>query len=146
MNYGRLAGAAVAAFVVDMIYGFVVYGMLLQGEFSRYPAIYRPPEDMSYLPFLMLAILIGTFTATYIYAKGYEGGAGAVEGARFGACIGVFVGGYIGLVNYAVMNLGRRITLSVGVAGFVEWVLLGIVIGLVYKPSGVPGQCRPAGV
>src|SRR4030095_8380118 len=108
MNYGRLAGAAVAAFVVDMIYGFVVYGMLLQGEFSRYPAIYRPPEDMSYLPFLMLAILIGTFTATYIYAKGYEGGAGAVEGARFGACIGVFVGGYIRLVNYAVMNLARR--------------------------------------
>src|SRR4030095_10733747 len=146
MNYGRLAGAAVAAFVVDMIYGFVVYGMLLQGEFSRYPAIYRPPEDMSYLPFLMLAILIGTFTATYIYAKGYDGGAGAVRGACFGHCICVFVGGYNGLVNYAVMNLGRRITLSVGVAGFVEWVLLGIVIGLVYQPSRGPGQGRPAGV
>jgi hypothetical protein len=146
MNYGRLAGAAVAAFVVDVIYGFVVYGMLLQGQISQYPAIYRPPEDMSYMPYLMLGILIGTFTATYIYAKGYEGGPGAIEGARFGACVGVFVGGYIGLVNYAVMNLGGRITLSVGVAGFVEWVILGIVIGLVYKPSAVPVQRRAAGV
>src|SRR5207249_7035182 len=112
MNYGRLAAAAVAAAVVDMVYGFVVYGMLLQGQFNQYRGIYRPPEDMSYMAYLMLGILIGTFTATYIYAKGYEGGAGALEGARFGACIGVFVGAYIGLVNYAVMNLGRRITLS----------------------------------
>jgi len=145
MNYRRLVGAAVAAFVVDMIYGFVVYGMLLQRQFSLYEGVYRPPADMSFMPYLMLGILIGTFTAAYIYAKGYEGGAGAGEGARFGACIGVFVGGYIGLVNYAVMNLGRRITLSLGVAGFVEWVILGIVIGLIYKPSSV-GQCRPAGV
>jgi len=146
MNYGRLVGAAVAATVVDMIYGFVVYGMLLQGEFSRYPAIYRPPEDMSYMPYLMLGVLIGTLTATYIYAKGYEGGAGVVEGARFGACLGVLVGGYIGLVNYAVMNLGRKVTASVAVAGFVEWVLLGIVIGLVYKPSPAAAPRKAAGV
>jgi hypothetical protein len=146
MNYGRLAAAAVAAAVVDMIYGFVVYGMLLQGQFNQYRAIYRPPEDMSYMLYLMLGILIGTFTATYIYAKGYEGGAGAVEGARFGACIGVFVGAYIGLVNYAVMNLGRRIVLSVGAAGFIEWIVLGIVIGAVYKPSSVAAPRRAAGV
>ena len=146
MNYGRLAGAAVAAAVVDMIYGFVVYGMLLQGEFNRYRALYRPPEDMSYMGYLMLGILIGTFTATYIYAKGYEGGAGVAEGARFGACLGVFVGGYIALVNYAVMNVGRKITLSVGAAGFVEWVLLGVVIGLVYKPSPAAAPRRAAGV
>src|SRR5262245_1169283 len=146
MNYGRLAGAAVAAAVVDMIYGFLVYGMALQGEFSRYPMIYRPPEDMSYMPYLMLGILIGTFTAAYIYAKGYEGGAGVAEGARFGACLGVFVGLYIGLVNYAVMNLGRKITAGLAVAGFVEWVLLGIVIGAIYKPAAAPAARRGAGV
>jgi hypothetical protein len=144
MNYGRLAAAAIAAFVVDMIYGYVVYGMLLRGQFGLYEGVYRPPEDMSFMPYLMLGVLIGTFTATYIYAKGYEGGSGAIEGARFGACIGVFVGGYIGLVNYAVMNLGRKITLSLGVAGFIEWIILGILIGVIYKP--LDGKCRPAGV
>jgi len=146
MNYGRLAGAAVAAAVVDMIYGFLVYGQLLQGQFSRYSAVYRPPEDMSHMPYLVLGILIGTFTATYIYAKGYEGGAGVAEGARFGACLGVFVGGYIGLVNYAVMNIGRRLTLVVGAAGFVEWILLGVVIGLVYKPAVTGAPRKAAGV
>jgi len=145
MNYGRLVGAAVAAAVVDMIYGFLVYGMLLRGEFGRYPAIYRPAEDTSYMPFLMLGTLIGTLTATYIYAKGYEGGAGVSEGARFGACLGVFVGVYIGLVNYAVMNIGRKLTLSVAAAGFVEWILLGVVIGVIYKPAGAPIR-RAAGV
>jgi len=146
MNYGRLAGAAVAAAVVDLIYGFVVYGMLLRSEFSRYPAIYRPPEDMSYMGYLTLGILIGTFTATYIYAKGYEGGAGASEGARFGACVGVFVGGYIGLVNYAVMNVGRKVVVGVAAAGFFEWILLGVVIGLIYKPAAVAAPRKAAGV
>ena len=36
MNYGRLAIAAVAATVVDGVYGFVVYGHILGGEFARY--------------------------------------------------------------------------------------------------------------
>ena len=52
MNYGRLALAAVAATVVDGVYGFVVYGNILSGEFARYPAIYRSSETQT--PFLPL--------------------------------------------------------------------------------------------
>jgi len=82
-----------------------------------------------------------TETSNCVIGTGVKG---AVEGARFGACIGVFVGGYIGLVNYATMNLGRKITLSLGVAGFIEWIILGALIGVIYKP--LAGKCRPAGV
>ena len=34
MNYGRLAAAAVAATILDAVYGFAVYGTLLAGEFG----------------------------------------------------------------------------------------------------------------
>jgi hypothetical protein len=145
MNYGRLAGAAVAAAVVDMIYGFVVYGMLLQGQFALYPAIFRPADDMSHMPYLMLGVLIMTAAATYIYAKGYEGGPGVGEGVRFGAAAGVFIVG-ISVVNFGVMNIGRRITAGMAAAGFVEWLVVGAVIGLVYKPSAVASPRKAVGV
>jgi hypothetical protein len=135
MNYGRLVAAAVAAAVVDFIYGGVVYGMILRDQFGQYPSVYRPPEDMSHMPYLICGILLGMIAAAYIYAKGYEGRGGVGEGLRFGAAMGVFVVGYVAIISFAVMNIGRKLTLGLAAAGFVEWLIVGVVIGLVYKPS-----------
>ena len=44
MNYSRLALAAAAAWIVDGLYGFVVYGNLLTAEFALYPGVFRPLE------------------------------------------------------------------------------------------------------
>ena len=137
MNYARLAMAAVAAFVFDAAYGFLVYGMALGGQFSQYPGVYRPPEDTSHMPILFVGILVGVATAAYIYAKGYEGGSGSAEGLRFGAALGVFVGGYSTLINWAVLNIGRTLAISMAAVAFVEWLLIGLIIGLVYKPAKV---------
>jgi hypothetical protein len=49
--------------------------------------------------------------------------------------IALFAIGYSSLVNYATINLGRRHTALMAVAAMGEWVLAGIVIGLVYKPT-----------
>lgn len=134
MNYGRLALAAVAAFVADAVYGFLVYGVALASQFSQYPGVYRPGDDTSHMPILFAGMLLGVATAAYIYAKGYEGGSGVAEGLRFGAALGVFVGGYSTLINWAVLNIDRALAISLVIAGFAEWLLIGIVIGLVYAP------------
>jgi predicted benzoate:H+ symporter BenE len=47
----------------------------------------------------------------------------------------VFVTGYVSLINWAVLNIGRSIALTMAAAAFVEFVLVGLVIGLVYKPA-----------
>ena len=44
MNMSRVALAAVVAWVVDGVYGFAVYGKALEGEFARYPGVFRPME------------------------------------------------------------------------------------------------------
>jgi hypothetical protein len=121
--------------VVDSVYGFLVYGMALVSQFGQYPGVYRPASDTSHLPVLFVGIFIGATAAAYIYAKGYEGGSGVSEGLRFGAAIGVFVAGYAALVSWAVLNIGRYLAVSLVVAGFVEWLVVGLVIGLVYKPA-----------
>ena len=136
MNYARVAAAAAAAWIVDGLYGFVVYGQLLNAEFAKYPGVFRPLEAMNAkMPFLFAGLLLTMLVASYIYAKGYEGGSGVAEGARFGAALGVFVGGYSTLINWAVLRIGRSLALSMVVAAFVEWLLVGLVIGLVYKPA-----------
>jgi hypothetical protein len=136
MNYGRLALAAVVATVVDAVYGFLVWGTLLAGEFGRYVYVFRPPEvGPSYLPFIFLGILLAMFVAAYIYAKGYEGGPGVQEGLRFGVCLGVFVVGALYFVDYAVLQIGRKLAAFMAIAGFVEWVIAGTIIGVVYKPT-----------
>ena len=141
MNYARLALAAVAATIFDAVYGFLVYGMLLAPEFARYPGVYRSNETgQAFLPLMFGGLLIAIVAVAIIYAKGYEGGSGAAEGARFGFLLGVFVVFAFAAVNYAVLNVGRKIAVMTAAAGFVEWLAIGLVIGLVYRPA--PGSPR----
>ena len=136
MNYARLALAAVAATVVDAIYGFGVYGTLLAPEFAKYPAVYRSNEaGQAFLPLMFGGLFLAIAAAAIIYAKGYEGGSGAAEGIRFGFLLGVFVVFAFAGVNYAVLNIGRRLAVMTAAAGLVEWLLIGTVIGAVYKPA-----------
>ena len=140
MNYARLALAAIVATVVDGLYGLLVYGTLLTSEFARFPGVYRPAETQGpYMLYLFAGVLLAMFAAAYIYAKGYEGGSGAAEGARFGVAIGLFAVGYAVLVSYATTNIGGRITLALACAAVVEWTIDGIVIGLLYS-KGAPAR------
>ena len=140
MNMTRVALAAVVAWIADAVYGFAVYGTALAGQFAQYPGVFRPMEVVNAnLPLMFVGSLVGMFVAAYIYAKGYEGGAGIREGLRFGILIGVFLVGYVLVGNYVVMNIGRRISAYMAVAGMVEWIVVGVSIGLVYKPAARAG-------
>ena len=136
MNYSRLALAAVAATVFDALYGFLVYGMLLAPEFAKYPGVYRSNEaGQAFLPLMFGGLFLAIVAAAVIYAKGYEGGSGVAEGARFGFLLGVFVVFAFAGVNYAVLIINKKLAVMAAAAGFVEWLAIGTVIGLVYKPS-----------
>ena len=136
MNYARLVLAAVAATVFDAFYGFLVYGMLLAPEFAKYPGVYRSNEaGQAFLPLMFGGLFIAIAAAAIIYAKGYEGGSGLAEGVRFGFLLGVFVVFAFAGVNYATLVINRKLAVMAAAAGFVEWLGVGTVIGLVYKPA-----------
>jgi hypothetical protein len=134
MNYGRLVAAALAGTVVDAVYGFLVYGMLLAGEFGRYPGVYRPNDaSPTFLMCMFAGIFVAMLFAVAIYSKGIERSGGAAEGMRFGALLGVFLGALFSSISYGTLNIGRKLALMMAVAGFFEWVLVGTVIGAVYR-------------
>ena len=43
--------------------------------------------------------------------------------------------GYAGIVNYAVLQISPALGMCMACAAFAEWVIVGTVIGLVYKPA-----------
>jgi hypothetical protein len=64
----------------------------------------------------------------------YRAGYGVAEGALFGVLIGVFALGAFVVHNYVNLNIGLTLTLQQAVAYFIEWIFVGIVIGLIYRP------------
>jgi hypothetical protein len=142
MNAGRLAMTAVVAMVADMIYGFLVFGMLLASSFDQYPGVYRGSADTSHLGYLALGVLIIMFPAVFIYAKGYEGKGAVAEGLAFGCVMGTIMVG-MNVVYFAILNIGRSLALKAAAASFVEYLVVGLVIGLVANLPA-PAKARAA--
>jgi len=136
MNHSRLALAALGAFVAYFVVGGLTAAVpRLRSEFGRYPAVYRSPEAMKrVMPAGMAAMFLAMLALAAIYAMLYHGGSGVAEGARFGALIGVFAVGAFVVHNHVNLNIGLKLTLEQAAVYFVEWLIAGVVIGLIYRP------------
>ncbi len=138
MNWMRIALAALGAFVAYFVAGGIMFVSMpwMKTEFTKYPAVYRDHESIKrVMPAGMAAMFVAIAVLAVLYAMIYPGGAGVAEGARFGALIGVFAMGAFTVHNFANLNIGWKLTVEQSVAYLVEWVVVGIVIGLIYRPA-----------
>ncbi len=138
MNTMRVVLAALGAFVAYFVAGGVMFVTMpwMKTEFKKYPAVYRSHEAiMRVMPAGMAAMFVSMVVLAVLYAMTYRGGAGVVEGARFGAMIGVFAMGAFTVHNFVNLNIGWKLTVEQSLAYFVEWVAVGIVIGAIYRPA-----------
>ena len=138
VNYARIALASLGAVVAYFVYGFAMFAALpqMKTEFAKYPNVYRPKDEMmKMMPFGMIAILIGIVVVAVLYAKAYPLGGGIASGACFGAWIGLFVVCIFVIHNWVNLNIGVTITVYQSIAYFIQWVVVGAAVGLIYKPS-----------
>ena len=141
MNYSRLGLAALGGMVASFAFGFLVLWLVpaLINEARKYPAVFRPKEEMmTVMPIGLVATFISILVVAIIFAMIHRGGSGITEGARFGVLIGIFVVCAFVLHNYVNLNIGLKLALGQAVAYFVQWTIIGIVIGLIYKPLATP--------
>ena len=139
MNYLRIFLAALGAFVAYFVIGGLSFAIApsLKDEFSKYPAIYRTQQQMmTVMPTGMIAMFVAILALAVIYAMFDQRDAGAAKGAVFGALIGLFAFGAFVVHNYVNLNIGMKLTVQQGIAYFIEWTVVGIVIGLIYRPAG----------
>ena len=136
MNYSRLGLAALGGTVASFAVGFLVLWLVpaLFEEGHKYPAVFRPKEEMmSVMPIGLVATFIGILVVAIIFAIIHQGGSGIGGGARLGVLIGIFAVCNV-LHNYVNLNIGLKLALGQAAAYFVQWTIVGIVIGLIYKP------------
>jgi hypothetical protein len=137
MNLPRVFLAAFCAFVTYFVLGGLFFAVLplMRTEFMKYPAVYRSQDAIkSVMPAGMIAMFVAMVMLAVIYAMLYRGGSGLAEGARFGLLIAVFSLCAFVIHNYVNLNIGLKLTVQQGVAYSVEWIVVGVVIGLVYRP------------
>ena len=138
MNYAHIAFASLGATVAYFAYGFAMFAALpaMKSEFMKYPNVYRSRESMmKVMPYGMISILISIVVVAVLYAKIYPAGGGIASGACLGALIGIFSVCTFVVHNYVNLNIGLVLTLYQGIAYFIQWVIVGAAIGLIYKPS-----------
>ena len=136
MNYSRLGLAALGGLVASFAVGFLVLLLLpaLIEEAHKYPAVFRPQEEMmTVMPIGIVASFIAILVVAIIFAMLSQRGAGPAKGARLGILFGIFAVCNV-LHNYMNFNIGLKLALGQAAAYFVQWTVVGIVIGLIYKP------------
>jgi hypothetical protein len=145
MSILRIVLASIGAFVAYFVFGGAVFVLMpsLKTEFQKYSAVYRDHEgQMSHMPAGMAGILLAIVALTVLYAHAHPQpfglAAGALHGVKFGVLIGLFVIGGFVLHNFANLQIGAKLAVEQAIAYFAEWVVVGLVIGLIYRPVAHP--------
>jgi hypothetical protein len=138
MNYSRIAVAVLCAFVAYMALGGLLFAAIpaLKNEFLKFPAVYRSQQSqMSHMPAGMAGMFLSIAALAVLYAMMHRAGSSAAGGAIFGVLIGLFAVGAFVLHNYVNLNIGIRITLFSAAAYMLEWTVVGVILGLIYRPA-----------
>lgn len=137
MNYPRLGLAALGGTVAYFAFGFLVFWLVpaLINESRKHANVFRSQEEMtSVMPVGLIGTFIAIVVVTIIFAMMNQGGSGAAAGARLGVLIGIFVVCAFVLHNYMTLNIGLTLVMGQAVTHFIQWTIVGTVIGLIYKP------------
>jgi hypothetical protein len=135
VNFGRVAAAALVAWIIYLGLSPLVNNVLLAELYARHAGVFRPQAEMNVAAGLA-ATLLGFFVFAYAYAKGYEGGPGAVEGLRFGVLVGLLLATFSVAWNYVVLPVSGALAAAWTVDVIVEMAIYGTAVGLIYKPLG----------
>jgi hypothetical protein len=108
----------------------------MKTEFKKYSNVYRSEESMmKVMPYGTISILVSIVVVAVLFARIYPAGGGVISGVYLGILVGVFVVCTFAIHNYVNLNIGIKLTLYQAFAYFFQWVIVGAVIGLIYKPA-----------
>jgi hypothetical protein len=145
MNFPRIALAAVAAWIVALVVGFVLNDMVLADILAANQSAMRPEADLNAnLPIGFVFLLVAFFAFAYAFAKGYEGTNGLMEGVRFGVLIGIVVLGTANIWQWIVYPITGTMAVVTSITSIVEMAMYGAVVGAIYRPLDKPLQRRAA--
>jgi hypothetical protein len=129
---GRFWISGIVMFVLFLLRGFVVHGMLLHADYGQLPNLLRAETDaQGYFPWMLLGDALMGFGFTWVYLKGREAGKPAVgQGLRFGIAIAVLMVIPMYLIYYAVQPWPGAVVVKQMVYDGISMLVLGVVVAL----------------
>jgi hypothetical protein len=129
----------VVIFVVSMVGGFVVHGVLLGADYAALPNLFRPDaEAQNYFPFMLAAHIIMSGAFVWIYARGNENKPWLEQGIRYGVAIMFLTVVPIYMIYYAVQPMpGMHVVKQIIFDGALT-LILGVVVAFLNKPQAAP--------
>ena len=130
---GRFWVSSVVAFILMLLTGFVVHGMLLRPDYMTLPNLMRTDADaQGHFLWMILAHALMGLGYTWIYLKGRDAGQPPVaQGLRFGAALAIafLIPNY--LIYYAVQPWPGAIVVKQIVFDTIGLLVMGVVVALV---------------
>jgi hypothetical protein len=126
--------SVVVVFVVAMLLGFLVHGVLLKGDYDQLPNVMRPEaEEQQTFLWLIVAHVFIAVGYTWIYLRGKEAKPWLGQGVRFGLAVAVLSTIPTYLTYHAVAQFPLGLACKQIVFDTISSVILGVVVARVNR-------------
>src|SRR5258708_37507634 len=131
----RFLLSVVVIFVLLVVFGFVVHGLLLAKDYAPItPGIMRDGSDgLKHMPYLIVAQLLYAIAFVWIYRRGKEDKSVIVQGLRYGLAMAALTVVAKFLIYYAVEPLALTLVLKQIVFDSIMTLILGVVLAALNK-------------
>jgi len=132
----RFVVAWIVLFVVWMLEGMVVHGLLLGADYQALPGLFRPnTEAQGYFGWMILAHVLVAGAFVWIYERGIAPGKPWLgQGIRFGVAAALLTVVPTYLIYYAVQPLPGALVARQIVFDAIGLLVLGIIVAWLYRP------------
>lgn len=127
--------SVVTMFVMTMLVGFLVHGMLLAPEYGKLTTLFRPEADAArYFPVMLLAHLFLAVGFTWIYLRGREGGKPYIgQGVRYGIAVAVLTTVPTYLIYLAVQPMPEAVVMKQILFDTIGLIAMGVVLSWINR-------------
>src|SRR6266404_6513401 len=134
MNWKKFFIAFIAAFIFIFLWGWLYNGVLLKDVFAEAQSLFRPRDEMMGLFHWIVVGEAGlALSFVMIYASGFAGG-GIAAGVRLGIMLEILAVSARCAI-YATQPFPAKLLVLVSIGGFVEMIVIGVIVGAIYKPK-----------
>src|SRR5260370_34535516 len=128
----RFILAFLGAYIFLFLWGWLLNGVLLKDVCAQTPNHWRTQSEMlGFFHWILIGQALIVFAFVMIYVSGFAGG-GVIAGIRFGVLLEIAaIGMRMGV--YAVQPFPGKLLIFASIAGLIEVVITGPIVGAIYK-------------
>lgn len=128
--------AWLVVFIVMMLGGLVIHGMLLHDEYMATGLMRPKAEQEGFMAWMTLAHVMMAGAFTWIYARGVENKPWLGQGLRFGLALALFCTVPMYLIYYCVQPVPEMLVIRQIAYDLIMMLFVGAVVAFLYRGQG----------